>query len=57
MAGSTFTSQARGSKTTPVVTHQRLRRDYPATGDAAYATGSMTTGVGGTGPYYDSNVM
>lgn len=37
--GPAFTHDARRSKTPPVVTHQRLRRDYPSPGDSAYATG------------------
>jgi len=35
--GPAFTHDARRSKTPPVVTHQRLRRDYPSPGDSAYA--------------------
>ena len=38
-AGPAFTHDARRSKTRPVETHQRLRRDYPSPGDSAYATG------------------
>lgn len=37
MAGPTFTTSARTLKTAPVLTHQRLRRDFPSPGDAAMA--------------------
>lgn len=37
MAGPTFTKSARSLKTAPVLTHQRLRRDFPSPGDAAMA--------------------
>lgn len=37
MAGPTFTTSARNLKTAPVLTYQRLRRDFPSPGDAAIA--------------------
>jgi hypothetical protein len=40
MAGPTFTTSARNLKTAPVLTHQRLRRDFPSPGDAAIAAGA-----------------
>ena len=54
MAGPTFTTSARTLKTPPVLTSQRLRRDFPSPGDAAMAAGAE--GVGGGIHGNDSNM-